>query len=77
MQLMSQFEKFHLYGLLHSAEYSLEGVLVGEVPLTSECMNFPQATLLGHHFIVRLDNFKQYQFISMYFMLFPMNRLGK
>jgi len=27
--------------------------------------------------IVRLGNFKQYQFISMYFMLFPMERLGK
>ena len=38
-------------------------------------MNLPQATLLGHHLIVHLGSFKQYQFISMYFMLFPMNRL--
>ena len=43
----------------------------------SELTNFPQFTLLGHHFIVRLGNFKQYQSISVYFMLFPMNRLGK
>ena len=28
-------------------------------------------------FIVRLGNFRQYQFISMYFMQFPMKRLGK
>ena len=32
---------------------------------------------LGHHFIVRLGSFIQYQFISMFFMLFPMKRLGK
>ena len=32
MQLMSQFEKVRLYGLTRTVEYSLEGVLVGEVP---------------------------------------------
>ena len=63
MQLMSQFGKVHLYGLMRSVEYSLEYSL--------------QNTLLGRPFIVRLSNFKQYQFISVYFMLFPMNRLGK
>ena len=46
-------------------------------PQPSEWMNFTKATILGHHFIVCLGSFKQYQFISMYFMLFPMNRLGK
>ena len=60
-----------------SVEYSLEGVLVGEVPPTSEWTNFPQATLLGHHFIVRLGNFKNYQFISDFFVLLPMKMLGK
>ena len=34
MQLMSQFGKVHLYGLMRSVEYSLEGVLVGKVPPT-------------------------------------------
>ena len=32
MQLMSQFGKVHLYGLMRSVDYSLEGVSVGEVP---------------------------------------------
>ena len=40
-----------------------------------EWTNFSQATLLEHNFIARLGNFKQYEFISVYFMLFPMNRL--
>ena len=30
-----------------------------------------------HHFIVRLGNFKHYQFISDFFVLFPMKTLGK
>ena len=34
MQLMSQFGNVLLYGLMRSAEYSLEGFLVGEVPPT-------------------------------------------
>ena len=62
---------------MRSVEYSLEGGLVDEFPQQSEWMNFPLATLLGHHLIVRLGNFKEYQFISVYFMLFPKNRLGK
>ena len=62
---------------MRSVEYSLEGGLVDEFPQQSEWMNFPQATLLGHHHIVRLGNFNQYQFISVYFMLFPMKKLGK
>ena len=33
--------------------------------------------LFGHCFMVCLGNFKQYQFISVFFMLFPMKRLGK
>ena len=37
-------------------------------------MNFAQATLLGHHFMVRLGISS---FISVYFMLYLMNRLGK
>ena len=35
------------------------------------------STLLCHHFIVHLGNFKQYPLISMYFILFPIERLGK
>ena len=34
MQLMSQFGKVHLYVLMRNVEYSLECVLVGEVPPT-------------------------------------------
>ena len=61
---------------MRSVEYSLEGGLVDEFLQQSEWMNFP-LMLLGHHLIVRLGNFNQYQFISVYFMLFPMKRLGK
>ena len=44
MQLMSQFEKVHLFVLMRSVEYSLEGVLVGEVPPIEQA-DETQATL--------------------------------
>ena len=46
-------------------------------PQLSEWTNYTQAILLVHHFIIHLGSFKQYQFISMYFMLIPMNRFRK
>ena len=75
MHLMSQFLKVHLYGLMRSG-YSLEGVLVSEVPPTKWVDKSPPGHPIRTSFHY-LGNFKQYQFISVYFMLFPMNRLGK